>query len=125
MKSLGQEPTKAELDKMVELADADGSGDIDFTEFVTLIAHKMRDDDSTLKEGRLRAAFDVFDADQSGFIDAKEMRKIMYNLGENMSLQQVDTILSYFDDNGDGQISPEEFSRALLDEKKMGTGALK
>lgn len=60
MKSLGQEPTAVELQKMVNLADADGSGDIDFIEFVTLIAHKMKDDDSSMKESRLKAAFKVF-----------------------------------------------------------------
>ena len=60
MKSLGQEPTAVELQKMVDLADADGSGDIDFIEFVTLIAHKMKDDDSSMKESRLKAAFQVF-----------------------------------------------------------------
>ena len=60
MKSLGQEPSEAELAKMVELADADGSGDIDFCEFVTLVAHKMRDEDSSLMQRRMKEAFSVF-----------------------------------------------------------------
>ena len=113
MKTLGQEATEAELEKMIKLADADGSGDIDFEEFVTLIAHKMKDDDGALKEEKLKQAFRVFDTDNSGFIDAAEMRRMMINLGENISMSQVNEILAHFDDNGDGQISPDEVRAAL------------
>ena len=49
----------------------------------------------------------------------------MYNLGEKMSVDQVDEILGYFDQDGDGHISPEEFSKALLDHTKLGTAAVK
>jgi len=125
MKSLGQEPTGQELEKMVALADADGSGDIDFIEFATLIAHKMKDDENkSNKEEQILQAFAVFDADGSGSIDASEMRRMMLNLGEEMSIEQVDDILAHFDENGDGQISPEEFTNALLNEKLLGTEAM-
>ena len=87
--------------------------DIDFEEFVTLIAHKMKDDDGALKEEKLKQAFRVFDTDNSGFIDAAEMRRMMINLGENISMSQVNEILAHFDDNGDGQISPDEVRAAL------------
>ena len=60
MKSLGQEPSEQELAKMVLLADADGSGDIDFCEFVTLVAHKMRDEDNSKQKKRMEDAFAVF-----------------------------------------------------------------
>ena len=36
------------------------------------------------------------------------MRRIMINLGENISTKDVDEILKEFDRDGDGQISPEE-----------------
>ena len=126
MKSLGQEPSPAELEKMVKLADADGSGDIDFAEFVTLVAHKMKDDDNSLKADRLADAFKVFDTDGNGVIDKHEMRRIMFNLGEHMTLEQVDECMAaYFDRDGDAQISPEEFAAALVDEKNLGTKAMR
>ena len=65
------------------------------------------------------------DTDGSGLIDAKEMRRMMFNLGENMSVDQVDEILRLFDQDGDGQISPEEFGQALIDEKLLGTKVMK
>ena len=52
------------------------------------------------------------------------MRKIMYNLGENMTIDQVNKILESFDADGDGKVSFEEFTAALMEEKRMGTEAL-
>jgi hypothetical protein len=49
LKSLGQDASKEELDKLIQVADTDGSGDIDFLEFVVLVAHKMKKDNDTSK----------------------------------------------------------------------------
>lgn len=42
MRSLGQNPTEAELQDMINDVDADGNGTIDFPEFLTLMARKMK-----------------------------------------------------------------------------------
>ena len=46
MRSLGQNPTEAELQDMINEVDADGNGTIDFPEFLSLMARKMKDSDS-------------------------------------------------------------------------------
>lgn len=46
MRSLGQNPTEAELQGMINEVDADGNGTIDFPEFLSLMARKMKDSDS-------------------------------------------------------------------------------
>jgi len=56
MRSLGQNPTEAELQDMINEVDADGNGTIDFPEFLTLMARKMKDTD---QEDELREAFRV------------------------------------------------------------------
>ena len=81
MKSVGQEPSDAELAEMVAAADADGTGDIDFSEFAVLMAHKMTD---TNQEEALKKAFSIFDASGDGYISAPEMRKMLVNLGEDV-----------------------------------------
>ena len=89
MISVGQNCTESELKEMVEAADADGTGDIDFLEFAVLMAHKMTDEN---KDDTLKKAFAVFDASGDGFISAQEMRKIMFNLGENLQQEDVEVV---------------------------------
>jgi Ca2+-binding EF-hand superfamily protein len=62
--------------------------------------------------------------DGSGFIDMHEMRRMMVNLGEDMTIEEVDEILDSFDEDGDGQISPQEFADAVMAEQQSGTQAL-
>ena len=71
LRSLGQNPTEAELQDMINEVDSDGNGTIDFPEFLTMMARKMKDTDT---EEEIREAFRVFDKDGNGFISAAELR---------------------------------------------------
>ncbi|KAL3644525.1 hypothetical protein CASFOL_009705 [Castilleja foliolosa] len=86
MRSLGQNPTEAELQDMINEVDADGNGTIDFPAFLNLMARKMKDTDS---EEELKEAFRVFDKDQNGFISAAKLRHVMTNLGEKLTDKEV------------------------------------
>eukprot|EP00540_Astrosyne_radiata_P018551 CAMPEP_0116834314 /NCGR_PEP_ID=MMETSP0418-20121206/6923_1 /TAXON_ID=1158023 /ORGANISM="Astrosyne radiata, Strain 13vi08-1A" /LENGTH=168 /DNA_ID=CAMNT_0004463861 /DNA_START=338 /DNA_END=845 /DNA_ORIENTATION=- len=111
MRSLGQSPTEAELMDMIQEIDADGSGTIDFPEFLTMMARKMKDTDS---EEEILEAFKVFDKDGNGFISAAELRHIMTNLGEKLTDEEVDEMIREADIDGDGQINYEEFVKMMM-----------
>jgi len=106
MRSLGQNPTEAELQDMVNEVDADGNGTIDFPEFLTMMARKMKDTDSAEE---IKEAFKVFDKDGNGYISAAELRHIMTNLGEKLTDEEVDEMIREADVDGDGQINYDEF----------------
>ena len=86
MRSLGQNPTEAELQDMVNEVDADGNGTIDFPEFLTMMARKMRDTDG---EEEIKEAFKVFDKDGNGYISAAELRHVMTNLGASFCTRSL------------------------------------
>ena len=62
-----------------------GNGTIDFPEFLTMMARKMKDTD---REEEIREAFFVFDKDGNGFLSAAGLRHVMTNLGENNNKKQ-------------------------------------
>ena len=125
LKSLGQEASPEELAALIKIADTDGSGDIDFLEFVVLVAHKMKsDNDSDQQSEAIKAAFRMFDQNNSGSIDSNEMKRVMLNLGEPIKLAEVNEVIKTFDLDGDGQIDIDEFAAALSDYNDQGTAAV-
>ncbi|KAK6127851.1 hypothetical protein DH2020_038420 [Rehmannia glutinosa] len=111
LRSLGQNPTEAELQEMINEADADLNGKIEFHEFLNLMAAQMKDPDS---EEALREAFNLFDKDQNGLISAAELHQVMTNLGEKVTDEEVDEMIREADLDGDGQVSYEEFVILML-----------
>ena len=65
VRSLGHTTKQKEIEEMLRQLDGDGSGSVDFPEFLNIIAIKMCEDDSN---DELRQAFNVFDEDGDGFI---------------------------------------------------------
>ncbi|XP_047377369.1 calmodulin-like protein 3 [Sciurus carolinensis] len=111
MRSLGQNPTEAELQGMVNEIDRDGNGTVDFPEFLGMMARKMKDTDS---EEEIREAFRVFDKDGNGYVSAAELRHVMTRLGEKLSDEEVEEMIRAADSDGDGQVNYEEFVRMLV-----------
>ena len=70
---LGQRENGQTLYELLKAADLDNSGKIDYTEFIAATL----DAKTYMKYDNLRCAFDVFDRDGSGKIDASEVFKIL------------------------------------------------
>ena len=83
----------AEFKEAFSLFDKDGDGTIDFPEFLTMMARKMKDSDT---EEEIIEAFKVFDKDGNGFISAAELRHVMTNLGEKLTDEECDEMIRDF-----------------------------
>merc|ERR1712070_804798 len=86
--------------------DDDGSGEIEFPEFLSLMASKLQDTDSVEE---MREAFMVFDRDKSGSVSASELKHVMCNLGEQVSNEEVEEMIKEADADGDGELSFDDF----------------
>ena len=111
MKNLGQTPSEAELQDMINEVDIDGNGTIDFKEFLGLMARKMRDTDT---QEELIEAFKIFDRDGNGLISANELQHVMTSLGENVTEEEVEEMIKESDLDGDAYINYEEFVRMIV-----------
>ncbi|XP_052272169.1 neo-calmodulin-like isoform X2 [Dreissena polymorpha] len=111
MRVIGQNPTEAELQDMVNEVDEDGNGTIEFEEFVKMMASKTT---SSQSENEInREAFDVFDPQRTGFITAENLKRIMQALGEELTDEIAQEMIEKVDGDGDGKVSFEEFVEML------------
>ena len=115
MRALGANPTQAELQEMIQEmineVDQDGSGKIEFKEFLDLFAKKMKDPDT---EEDLIEAFKIFDKDGNGVISANELRHVMTTLGERLTEEEADEMIREADIDGDGFINYHEFVKIMM-----------
>ncbi|KAK3093118.1 hypothetical protein FSP39_011310 [Pinctada imbricata] len=103
MRSLGQNPTEAELKDMIANQDVNRNGTIDYDEFIIMMEENYKDISTV--EAELLAAFRVFDMDHNGYIESSELRKVLKDLGEQLSEQEVEKIIQDYDLDGDGKIN--------------------
>lgn len=94
-----------ELDKIFSAIDTDGSGAIDYSEFLMATMNEQQ----LMSKEKLKQAFKMFDKDNSGTISKQEIRDALGNLDEEVA----DKMISEVDDNGDGEISFDEFERMM------------
>ncbi|ELT92751.1 hypothetical protein CAPTEDRAFT_163548 [Capitella teleta] len=111
MRSLGQNPTEAELMDMINEVDIDGSGTVDFVEFLNTMAKKMENDDW---EEEIKEAYRVFDKNSEGSISCEEVRFVMRSLGDQMTEEEINEMIVEADRDGDGRISYEEFAAMMF-----------
>lgn len=112
MQVLGMNPTKAELDIILDSVDTDRNGVIDLHEFIDVMRghlHHGTADGAPTPEDELREAFAVFDKDGNGFISAEELKGALLNLGEKLEDHEIKAMIAAADKDGNGQIDYEEF----------------
>jgi calmodulin len=110
MKKLGSNPTDDDIQQMIKSVDDNGDGEIDFDEFLILMSTKKKNEDP---DKELMDAFKVFDADGSGTISRKELKKLMKQLGQKLSDQELDAMMEEVDTDKSGEIDFEEFKAMM------------
>lgn len=110
LRSLGQCPTQAEVQDMINEVDCDGNGLIDFDEFVNLMQNKLSNED---KEQELVEAFKVFDKNGDGFISLQELKFTLTTIGEKLTEDECNQMMAEADMDNDGRINFNEFVRMM------------
>jgi len=110
MRSLGFEPKKDEIARMIADVDDSGDGEIDFDEFMVMMTAKMGEKDS---RDDLIKAFRVFDSDETGGISFKNLSRVAKELGENMTDEELEEMIREVDRTGEGQITEDDFMRVM------------
>ncbi|KAL3850870.1 hypothetical protein ACJIZ3_012752 [Penstemon smallii] len=101
---LGSKLSETEVKQLMEAADVDGNGTIDYIEFITATMHRHRLE----RDEHLFGAFQFFDKDNSGYITRDELENAMkeYGMGDEGTIKEI---ISEVDTDNDGKINYEEF----------------
>merc|ERR1712232_15158 len=114
LQMLGMKMTEEELEEAAEEVDVDGSGKLEWPEFLWLmfkfgagssIEHQFTDQ----RLAELREVFSLFDADGNGSLDSKELGTVMRVLGLHMEEKEIKAMIASVDADNSGCIEWPEF----------------
>jgi len=108
-----------QVDEMMSEVDEDGSGQIDFDEFLGMMQKKMSDDQL---EKEIMDSFALLDKDGSGLISADELKHVVTDFCGKLTDAEVNELLSEADISGDGLLAYEEFYKIMMFDKILKAG---
>ncbi|CAN1266023.1 Calcium-dependent protein kinase 3, partial [Linum perenne] len=105
LRKVGSQLAEPEIKMLMEVADVDGNGILDYGEFVAVTIHlqKMENDD------HCRRAFVYFDKDGSSYIELDELREALADEAGVTDDHVLSEIMREVDTDKDGRISYDEF----------------
>ncbi|KAG2680328.1 hypothetical protein I3760_11G095400 [Carya illinoinensis] len=113
LRSLGLKPSPEQLETLIQKADKNSNGMVEFSEFVALVVPELLPAKSPYTEDQLRQLFGMFDRDGDGFITAAELAHSMAKLGHALTVEELTGMIKEADTDGDGRINFQEFSHAI------------
>ncbi|CAN1789781.1 Calcium-dependent protein kinase 9 [Linum perenne] len=101
---LGSKLSETEVKQLMEAADVDGNGTIDYIEFITATMHRHRLE----RDEHLFKAFQYFDKDSSGFITKDELEMAIkdHGIADDQTIREI---IAEVDTDHDGRINYDEF----------------
>merc|ERR1712176_1303075 len=100
----------ADLQQIMEEVDSDGSGAIEYTEFLAATLDKKM----YIQEDVCWAAFRVFDRNGDGKISKEELKLVLGDGDvQNTCQKEMAELMKAIDDNGDGEIDFNEFMQMM------------
>lgn len=108
--NLGRNPTEKDVQNILNELGVK-KGQIRFIEFQKAMAKYFLAHTDPVKE--LEAAFATFDKDKSGYVDIKELKFALTNLGEKLKGKDIDRMFKDMDVNKDGKLDYKEIAVLL------------
>merc|ERR1719336_448635 len=128
--SCGLRLSSEEVDTLFMLADRDGNGQIDFSEFAQIMIPSAPEKIAKLKKcfrnrAEVEAAFRRWDVNKDGSISLDELKAGLNGSGIIFTEQEAETCFAVADRDGDNEVSMEEFVELLSTSSSPSCGPIK
>ena len=110
MRALGLHASRQAVKALMKKADADGSGAIEFPEFLMLMAEKLH---LRNKELELNKAFRMYDDDEGGTIDMFNLKNAASELGMEVTDNDLEVMIKYAESHIEGEVDLEDFMKVM------------
>ncbi|XP_068629305.1 troponin C, isoallergen Bla g 6.0101 isoform X1 [Battus philenor] len=110
---LGHQVSDESLQEIINEVDVDGSGELEFEEFVTLASRFMVEEDAEAMQQELKEAFRLYDKEGNGYITTTVLREILRELDDKISAEELDMMIEEIDSDGSGTVDFDEFMEVM------------
>ncbi|XP_057426118.1 calcium-dependent protein kinase SK5-like [Lotus japonicus] len=114
LKRVGSKLMESEIKDLMDAADIDNSGTIDYGEFIAATVHLNKLE----REENMVSAFSYFDKDGTGYITLDEIQQACKDFG--LDDVHIDEMIKEIDQDDDGQIDYGEFAAMM----RKGNGGI-
>ncbi|OMJ80787.1 hypothetical protein SteCoe_18895 [Stentor coeruleus] len=111
VRALGQTPTQSELEVMKNEADPDGTGRVDYPEFLSVFAKYQKE---PVSEQEIMNSFEELDELKKGIITIKRLRYLMSNCGETLTEEEIQKMIHYANPDHEGNINYRDFVKLMM-----------
>ncbi|KAG7155394.1 Troponin C-like 10 [Homarus americanus] len=113
LRMMGVKISEKNLQEVISETDEDGSGELEFEEFVELAAKFLIEEDEEALKAELREAFRVYDKGGNGYITTDVLKEILRELDNRLTEEDLDSIIEEVDEDGSGTLDFDEFMQMM------------
>lgn len=109
LRMMGVKISEKNLAEVISETDEDGSGQLEFEEFVSLAAKFLVEEDEESLKAELKEAFRIYDKEGQGYITTQVLREILIEIDGKLTSDDLDGIIEEVDEDGSGTLDFDEF----------------
>jgi len=114
LKSMGTRVEKDEIESAAQDLEGTDGDKFKFSQFCTIAARFMTEDDEEQMREELKEAFRIYDKEGNGYITTEVLKEIIQEIDPTLTEEDLDGIIDEVDEDGSGTLDFDEFQEMMM-----------